>query len=218
MTGVEEQTGVDFAHELVFCSRSGPPTMPWLEPDVNDRIKALAGDGVTDLVLVPLGFVSDHMEVIYDLDTEALATAAECGVNAVRVPTPGVDPRFVAVVRDLVLERARAERGGEPDRATVGRPGCLAGSMRGRLLSEPPGGVADSGRARRSGRFVTSVRTRTAGAGGSGGPRGGRPDSSRPRRGFPGDRHQVVDHRCRDGPGSGQRATHPRATAGRAAR
>ncbi len=124
MVQVEAKTGVAFGHELVFCSRSGPPTMPWLEPDVNDRIKALAGDGVTDVVLVPLGFVSDHMEVIYDLDTEALATAAECGVAAVRVATPGVDPRFVAMIRDLVLERAAAERGGEPKRATCGDLGA----------------------------------------------------------------------------------------------
>lgn len=124
MAGVTEQTGQEFAHELVFCSRSGPPTMPWLEPDVNDRIKAMAGEGVTGLVLVPIGFVSDHMEVIYDLDTEALATAGECGVKAVRAATPGADPRFVAVVRDLVLERATAERGGDPQRAVLGDLGA----------------------------------------------------------------------------------------------
>lgn len=85
--------------------------MPWLEPDVNDRIEELAEVGATGIVLVPIGFVSDHMEVIYDLDTEALATAERVGVAAVRAATPGVDARFVALVRDLVLERAAVERG-----------------------------------------------------------------------------------------------------------
>jgi ferrochelatase len=71
-------------------------------------------------VLVPIGFVSDHMEVIYDLDTEAKATAERLGMNVVRAATAGVDPRFVAMVRDLVVERAAAERGAQPTRAVVG--------------------------------------------------------------------------------------------------
>ena len=70
--------------------------------------------------MVPVGFVSDHMEVIYDLDTEALATAEKLGLPAMRAATPGVDPRFVAVVRDLLLERATVERGGDAVRAAVG--------------------------------------------------------------------------------------------------
>ena len=65
--------------ELVFCSRSGPPTQPWLEPDVNDRLRELAAAGVTTVVAAPIGFVSDHMEVVYDLDTEAAHTAASWG-------------------------------------------------------------------------------------------------------------------------------------------
>ncbi|MGL5826869.1 MAG: ferrochelatase [Nocardioides sp.] len=120
MARVRRRVGEPVACELVFCSRSGPPTVPWLEPDVNDRIAQLAAAGVRQLVLVPIGFVSDHMEVIYDLDTEALATAAECGVEVVRAPTPGVDPRFVAMVRELVVERAQAERGTAPTRLTWG--------------------------------------------------------------------------------------------------
>ncbi len=107
-------------HGLVFCSRSGPPTVPWLEPDVNDHLEELAAQGVPGVVLVPVGFVSDHMEVVYDLDTEALATAEKLGLTAVRAATPGVDPRFVAMVRELLLERAAAERGEPTDRPALG--------------------------------------------------------------------------------------------------
>jgi len=69
---------------------------------------------------VPIGFVSDHMEVIYDLDTEAMETAERLGIRAVRADSAGTDPRFVAMVRDLVVERAAAERGEEPSRPAVG--------------------------------------------------------------------------------------------------
>jgi ferrochelatase len=69
---------------------------------------------------VPIGFVSDHMEVIYDLDTEAMDTAERLGMRAVRAATSGTDPRFVAMVRDLVLERAAAERGESPARPVLG--------------------------------------------------------------------------------------------------
>ncbi len=91
--------------DLVYQSRSGPPTQPWLEPDVNDRIAELGAQGITAVVIVPLGFISDHMEVKWDLDTEAMQTAEEHGMFAVRVPTPGVHPAFVAGLVDLVLER-----------------------------------------------------------------------------------------------------------------
>lgn len=117
---IHQETGRRVLHDLVFCSRSGPPQVPWLEPDVNDHLERLAAQGATGVVIVPLGFVSDHMEVVYDLDTEALATAARLGLPAVRVPTAGLDPRFVAVVRDLLLERAALERGERVTRATVG--------------------------------------------------------------------------------------------------
>jgi len=121
---VRAATGVDRAHDLVFCSRSGPPQQPWLEPDVNDHLETLAGDGVPAAVLVPVGFVSDHMEVVYDLDTEALATAERLGLAVRRAPTPGTDDRFVAMVRDLLLERAAAERGEPVRRAAVGGLGA----------------------------------------------------------------------------------------------
>ncbi len=117
---VSRAVGRQVERSLAFCSRSGPPQVPWLEPDVNDHLGELAADDVTGVVLVPVGFVSDHMEVIYDLDTEAMATAARLGLPAARAATPGRDPRFVALVRDLLLERAAAERGEVPTRAAVG--------------------------------------------------------------------------------------------------
>ncbi|MBE7323133.1 ferrochelatase [Nocardioides sp. Y6] len=117
---VEAAAGREFAHELVYCSRSGAPHVPWLEPDVNDRLEELAAEGVRAVVMVPIGFVSDHMEVVYDLDTEAMATAAKLGMAATRASTPGTDPRFVALVRDLLVERAAQERGRQPRRAALG--------------------------------------------------------------------------------------------------
>ncbi|MBM6403995.1 ferrochelatase [Phycicoccus sp. CSK15P-2] len=103
--------GTTVEGELVFCSRSGPPSVPWLEPDVNDRIEELARDSATDpVVVVPIGFVSDHMEVVHDLDTEAAETAARVGVPFVRVPTPHASERFVEGLVDLLLERAAEAR------------------------------------------------------------------------------------------------------------
>jgi len=90
---------------LVYQSRSGPPTQPWLAPDINDAMRTLAAEGTKAFVIVPLGFVSDHMEVKWDLDTEAMETADELGTYAVRVPTPGVHPAYVSGLVDLVLER-----------------------------------------------------------------------------------------------------------------
>ncbi|MBA2463804.1 MAG: ferrochelatase [Nocardioidaceae bacterium] len=117
---VRQETGHRYAAELVYCSRSGPSQVPWLEPDVNDRMQELAARGVQAVVVVPIGFVSDHMEVIYDLDTEAAATAEKLGLEFARAATAGVDPRFVALVRDLLVERAELERGLDVRRATVG--------------------------------------------------------------------------------------------------
>jgi ferrochelatase len=117
---VRHETGTRHPSQLVYCSRSGPPQVPWLEPDVNDHLERLAKERASAAVIVPIGFVSDHMEVIYDLDTEALETAGRLGLPCVRAATAGVDPRFVALVRDLLLERAAAERGAEPERASVG--------------------------------------------------------------------------------------------------
>lgn len=89
---------------LAFCSRSGPPTQPWLGPDINDALGELAREGWPGVAVAPLGFTSDHMEVVHDLDTEAAGTARDLGLTWARVPTPGTDPRFVAVVRELLDE------------------------------------------------------------------------------------------------------------------
>ena len=97
---------------LVYQSRSGPPAQPWLEPDVCDYIRQLhAGGGLTDLVLAPIGFLSDHMEVVYDLDTEAAALCRELGVNLSRAATVGVHPAFVSMIRELILERTEGRDG-----------------------------------------------------------------------------------------------------------
>jgi protoporphyrin/coproporphyrin ferrochelatase len=108
---VNATLGRNLDHELVYCSRSGPPSQPWLEPDVNDELRSLALAGVKTVVVAPIGFVSDHMEVRFDLDTEAAQTAAEVGLKMVRVPTVGTDPEFVSGLVDMVLERAAQARG-----------------------------------------------------------------------------------------------------------
>ncbi len=97
--------------DLVWQSRSGPPSVPWLEPDVNDHLRSLAAEGERAVVLFPIGFVSDHLEVIWDLDNEAKDTAAELGLVFARGGTAGTHPAFVALVRRLVEER---RAGGEP--------------------------------------------------------------------------------------------------------
>lgn len=117
---VRQETGHRYDTGLVFCSRSGPPQARWLEPDINDHLEILADQGVQAVVVVPIGFVSDHMEVIFDLDTEARATAEKLGIELVRAATAGVDPRFVSMVRDLLLERATTERGDDVTRNAVG--------------------------------------------------------------------------------------------------
>ncbi|WP_182526450.1 ferrochelatase [Nocardioides dongkuii] len=122
---VAEETGRRHPHALVYCSRSGAPHVPWLEPDVNDHLADLHAAGVPAVVMVPVGFVSDHMEVVYDLDTEAMETAAELGLPARRSATAGTDPRFVVAVRDLLLERAAVERGEPVARASLGRIGPM---------------------------------------------------------------------------------------------
>ena len=106
--------------DLVYQSRSGPPTQPWLGPDVNDHLRDLAGHGAQAVVLVPIGFISDHMEVVYDLDTEAHQVAAACRLPLVRAATVGTHPAFVAMIRDLMLERMAAAPGAALQRAALG--------------------------------------------------------------------------------------------------
>lgn len=107
---VSDAAGQAYDFDLVYCSRSGPPTQPWLEPDVNDHLAALKERGVAAVVCVPIGFISDHMEVIYDLDTEAAATAQGLGLGFARAATAGVHPAFVSGLVDLAVERAQAAR------------------------------------------------------------------------------------------------------------
>lgn len=119
----------DLEWDLAWQSRSGPPTVPWLEPDVDDHLRQLAGRGITDVAVSPIGFVSDHLEVVWDLDVAAARTAADHGLGVARAATPGVDPRFVALARELVAERvepagtARRLSALCPSRPTCG-PGC----------------------------------------------------------------------------------------------
>jgi ferrochelatase len=90
---------------LVYQSRSGPPTQPWLEPDVLDYLRQLKQQHTRDVVVVPIGFISDHMEVLFDLDTEAQQVAAELDLNLVRAGTVGTHPRFITMIRELIVER-----------------------------------------------------------------------------------------------------------------
>ncbi len=96
-------------YDVVYQSRSGPPSVPWLEPDVNDHIEALQAEGVKHVTVIPIGFVSDHMEVMFDLDTQAAETAAELGLEFTRVPTVGTAPRFVTMIRELIEEQLWAK-------------------------------------------------------------------------------------------------------------
>jgi ferrochelatase len=117
---VAADLGAAPAWSLAFCSRSGPPSQPWLEPDINDVLAERAAAGTTAVVMSPIGFVSDHMEVAYDLDTEAMATSKDLGITAVRAGSASTRAPFVAGLVDLLLERAAAERGEEPERVTAG--------------------------------------------------------------------------------------------------
>ncbi|WP_125099338.1 ferrochelatase [Leucobacter chromiireducens] len=128
---VMAEAAPDLAWQLVYQSRSGAPSTPWLEPDINDAIEALTGR--TAVIIVPVGFVSDHLEVLWDLDREAAETAAEAGLWMWRTPTPGVDPAFVAALVDLVRERVIGRPVGQRANTTrlgpwfdVCRPGCCA--------------------------------------------------------------------------------------------
>jgi ferrochelatase len=118
---VAEALGRPGEWDLVYQSRSGAAHVPWLEPDISDHLRALAAAGTPGAVMVPIGFVSDHMEVIWDLDTVALQTAAEVGLPVARAATPGTDPRFVAMVADLLAEQ-RTRLDGPP----AGLPGLSA--------------------------------------------------------------------------------------------
>lgn len=125
---VAEQLGYN-KHRLVYQSRSGPPSQPWLEPSILDGLRELQQRGETsDVVIAPIGFVSDHMEVIFDLDTEAHQLCKELGLNMVRAATVGTHPRFIRMIRELICERldeskprlALGDLGARPDVCTAG--------------------------------------------------------------------------------------------------
>ncbi len=127
-TLVARSAGLTGRVELAYQSRSGPPSVPWLEPDINDTLRTLSDDGVEVVLVVPLGFLSDHMEVVFDLDTQAAATAEALGIQMIRVATVGSLPRFVSMLVDLMEEAA----GLRTERPSVGRSGprpdiCAAG-------------------------------------------------------------------------------------------
>lgn len=113
---VAEAAGVS-DWKLVFQSRSGPPTQPWLEPDICDEIRARYQSNCRQLVIAPIGFISDHMEVLYDLDTEAADLCRELGIAMARAATVGTAPAFVAMICDLIAERAW----NLPERPAIGR-------------------------------------------------------------------------------------------------
>src|SRR4051794_37487392 len=116
--------------DLVWQSRSGPPSVPWLEPDVNDHLRALAESGETAVVVFPVGFISDHLEVIWDLDNEAEETAGELGLAFARAATAGTHPAFVTTIRELLAER-RAGGGARPPAPPPPPPRPACGPRRG---------------------------------------------------------------------------------------
>ena len=123
----EAHLGERLDWELVYCSRSGSPHVSWLEPDVNDRLAELTG--VAGVVAAPIGFISDHMEVAYDLDTQARESAAAAGFDYERAATAGIHPDFIATLADLLLEQAAVARGelAPPDHPCLTEPAscCL---------------------------------------------------------------------------------------------
>lgn len=116
---VAEAVGVQ-SWQLVYQSRSGSPSQPWLEPDILDYLKTLHDRESTDVVILPIGFVSDHIEVLYDLGYEAKALADELGLNLIVAPTVGNDPRYIRMIRDLIIERLTIN----PDRPALGDRGA----------------------------------------------------------------------------------------------
>jgi ferrochelatase len=119
---VAEAVGIEPGRwRLVYQSRSGRPEDPWLEPDILDHLRGLKEEGVRDVVIHPVGFLSDHMEVLFDLDEEARQLSDELGIHMVRSGTVGVHPRFVAMLRELIQERIGTIA--DPDRRAVGRYG-----------------------------------------------------------------------------------------------
>ncbi|HZA40312.1 MAG TPA: ferrochelatase [Actinomycetota bacterium] len=117
---VDDRVDGSYEWSLAYQSRSGPPHIPWLEPDVAEHLEKLASEGLRDVVVVPIGFLSDHMEVRFDLDVEAAAVARKRGLNMVRAETVGAHPAYVAMIRDLIVERLE----GSEERPALGELGA----------------------------------------------------------------------------------------------
>ncbi|MEP6561077.1 MAG: ferrochelatase [Nakamurella sp.] len=132
--------------QLAYQSRSGPPSVPWLDPDINDVIDDLAAAGRRGVIVVPIGFVSDHVEVVWDLDNEAAETAGKHGLFFARVRTPGTDPRFVAELADLIQERlGQAVMVSPPLPGAARRPDfCAAGCCANSRVTRPTTAAQDS--------------------------------------------------------------------------
>lgn len=105
---IADALGID-RWRVVYQSRSGSPSQPWLGPDIADCLRELNADGIENVVVAPIGFVSDHMEIVYDLDFEAQNLARELGMKMVRAATAGTHPAFVKMIRELMLERIHNE-------------------------------------------------------------------------------------------------------------
>ncbi|MFM9065872.1 MAG: ferrochelatase [Planctomycetota bacterium] len=163
--------------QLVYQSRSGPPTQPWLEPDVSDALRAAQASGATDAIVIPIGFISDHMEVMFDLDVEAHDLCQEIGLHMIRCPTVGTHPRFVRMIAELVKERMSEQ----PERLALGQYGpnhdvcpvdCCKYEPQRPAMGGPGGRPAGSGGPAGAGG--------PPGAGGPAGQGGGRPTGQRP--------------------------------------
>ncbi len=127
-------------YDLVWQSRSGPPRIPWLAPDVGDHVSALADAGTTSVIVCPIGFVSDHIEVVWDLDTELRELAADRGIALARAATPNADRRFARLAVDLVDELRLGRAPGRVAQADR-EPGC-GYSVNGTLCADSPNCVA----------------------------------------------------------------------------
>ncbi|MFM7844476.1 MAG: ferrochelatase [Planctomycetota bacterium] len=163
--------------QLVYQSRSGPPTQPWLEPDVSDALRAAQASGATDAIVIPIGFISDHMEVMFDLDVEAHDLCQEIGLHMIRCPTVGTHPRFVRMIAELVKERMSEQ----PERLALGQYGpnhdvcpvdCCKYEPQRPAMGGPGGRPAGSGGPAGAGG--------PPGAGGPAGQGGGQPTGQRP--------------------------------------
>ncbi len=127
---IAETAGIEH-WQLVFQSRSGSPSRPWLGPDICDHLRELQTSGAKHVVVAPIGFVSDHMEIIYDLDIEARAVSQQLGLNMIRSATAGSHPSFIEMIRELIMERVdpetpRRSLGTHGPRDDFCAPGCCS--------------------------------------------------------------------------------------------